>query len=451
MREPTYLTEAEANAIATRALGFARADQTRVNLRSGTDANTRFATNQVTTTGNVVNAELTVTSAFGQRVGSATTNRFDDDSLRRVVDTSERVARLAPEDREYLGELGPQQYTAADGAWSESTASLSAEGRAEAVLAVTREAALRRLSSTGFLTTRAGSEAVATSGGLFAYNRSTGAAFSTTVRTPDRTGSGWAGSSAHDWSQVDVDALAARAIRKAELSRNPRPVEPGPWTVILEPEAVGSIINFMMTQLSARSADEGRSYFSLPGGGNRLNELVADEGVTISSDPFDPQLFTTPFNREGLPNRRMVWIDRGTLMNLVYDRFWGQREDRPVTGFPSGFRMEGGNATIEQMIANTERGLLVTRFWYMRVVNPRTITYTGLTRDGTLLVENGRITGSAQNLRWNDSPMNVLNNIEMMGRPQRVVGSESSSIAPAIVVPPLKVRNFNFTSISEAV
>lgn len=450
-RAATHLTEQEAALIAERALSFARADQTRINLSSGTQANTRFASNQITTSGDVANASLTVTSAFGQQLGSATTNRFDDEGLRRVVQTAEQVARLAPADREYLGELGPQSYPDSSGAWSELTANLSAEDRAAAVRQVTEEARSRELFSTGFFTMDAGSNAVATSAGLFAYRRSTAAAFSTTVRTPDRTGSGWAGSSAHDWRTISVREIADRAIEKAILSRNPRRIEPGPWTVILEAEAAGSILGFMFNQLSARSADEGRSYFSIPGGGNRLNEVVADDRVTLTSDPGDSQLWTIPFNSEGLPNERMVWVDRGTLRNLVYDRFWAQRESRQPTGFPSGFRMEGGDATVDEMIASTERGLLVTRFWYMRVVDPRLILYTGLTRDGTFLIENGEIAGSVQNLRWNESPMNVLNNLEMIGRPQRVVWQEDAGVGPAVVVPPLKVREFNFTSVSEAV
>ncbi len=214
---------------------------------------------------------------------------------------------------------------------------------------------------------------------------------------------------------------------------------------------MGSLVNFMFGQMGARGADEGRSFFSLPGGGNRLGERFVDDRVTIYSDPNDPTLRTAPFNAEGLPNRRMLWVDRGTLANLAYDRFWAQRQNRETTGFAAGFRMEGGDATVEQMIASTERGLLVTRFWYMRPVDQRTILYTGLTRDGTFLIENGRITRPVQNLRWNESPINLLNNIEMMGRPERVLPSEAGSPSHAVIVPALKVRGFNFTSVSDAV
>jgi predicted Zn-dependent protease len=451
MAEPWYLTEGEARELTARTLSFSRAEEARVNLNSGTEANTRWAVNQVSTSGESRNASVTVSSAFGRRIGSATTNRFDDDSLRQVVATSERLARLAPEDQEYLGQLGEQIYPEAPHPWFDATANLDAERRAAAVREVAQRAQARGLISTGFIPTRAGSQAVATSRGLFAFNRATGAAFSTTVRTQDGTGSGWAGVALNDWSRIDVRELAERAVEKAELSRNPRPVEPGPWTVILEPQAVGSLIGFMFGQLAARAADEGRSFFSRPGGGNRIGERLLSENVTLFTDPNEPMLFTAPFNDEGLPNRRMVWFDQGVLQNLVYDRFWAGRQNVEPTGFPAGFMMMGGDATLEEMIAGTERGLLVTRFWYMRPVDQRTILYTGLTRDGTFLIENGRIMEPVQNLRWNESPVNILRNIQMMGRPEPVLPSEAGGVGSAVVVPPLKVERFNFTSVSDAV
>jgi predicted Zn-dependent protease len=451
MSQPTYRTEDEAREIARRALSFSTADQARVNISSALDRNSRFAVNQLTTSGETQNASLAVTSAFGTRVGSATTNRFDDESLRVVVETSERLARLAPEDPEYLGELGPQRYPAAPAPWFDSTAALDAEARAAAAQAVTGAARERGLVSTGFLPVRAGSQAVATSRGLFAYQRSTGAAFSTTVRTPDGSGSGWGGVGVHDWSAVDVPALADAAVRKAEASRDPQPVEPGRWTVILEPQAVGSLVGFLFPQMQARAADEGRSFFARPGGGTKLGERLFDERVTIYSDPADPTLLSAPFDDEGLPNRRMTWFEGGTLRNLVYDRYWAERQGREPTGFPSGFYMTGGEATLNEMVASTERGLLVTRLWYMRAVDQRTILYTGLTRDGTFLVEDGRITRPVRNLRWNESPVNLLGNIEMMGEPQRILPSEAGNVGTAVVVPALKVRGFNFTSVSDAV
>lgn len=450
MSDSPYFSREEARAIAERILGFSTADDTRVNITSGMEGNTRFAVNQVSTAGDVTNAAVAVTSAFGRRVASATTNRFDDESLRQVVQTSERLARLVPEDPEYLGELTQQQYVETPG-FFESTASLDPATRAEAVRRVTEPAARQNLLSTGFLSYLVGSTAVANKRGLFAYHAATRSNFTTTVRTPDGTGSGWAGVGHHDWNQVNTAELGERAIRKAELSRNPRAVEPGRWTVILEPTAVANMVSLMMFSMSARQADEGRSFFSRPGGGTRIGERFVDERVTIHSDPADSHLLNTPFSGEGLPNQRMSWIENGALRNLVYDRFWAQKHNRAPTGFPSGYYMQGGNSSVDEMVASTERGLLVTRLWYIRSVDPRTILFTGLTRDGTFLVENGRITTAVKNLRWNESPIFVLNNIEAMGRPTRVSASESGEVGNPVVVPAIKARDFTFTSLSDAV
>lgn len=445
-----FLSRDEAKALADRILAMSRADQARVNINSGSQGNTRFAVNQISTAGDVTNATATISSAFGKRVASVTTNRFDDESLRRAVEMSERLARLVPEDPEYLGELGPQDAPDVPSVF-ESTANLTPEARARAVTQITAPAAERGLISTGFLVHSTGSSAVATSKGLFVYNASSNVNLTTTVRTPDGTGSGWAGTGVYDWDDLDAAALAERAIEKAERSREPRAVEPGRWTVILEPTAVGNLVGLMMNQLSARSADEGRSFFAKPGGGNKIGERFLDERVTIFSDPADPRLLSNPFNNQGLPNRRMVWVENGVLRNLNYDRFWAERTGREPTGFPSGYYMEGGDATIEDMIRSTERGLLVTRFWYIRGVDPRTILFTGLSRDGTFLIENGRVTHPVKNLRWNESPIFMLNNIEMMGRPVRISPSESGGLSTAVYVPPLKVRDFHFTSLSDAV
>lgn len=445
-----FFTRDEARTLAEKALSFSSADEARVNISSGEEGNTRFAVNQVSTAGDIYDASLVVTSAFGKQVASARTNRFDDESIRRVVQTSEELARLVPENPEYMGELGPQDYPEVDGL-AQATANLTPEERAVMVTRVTEPAAARELLSTGFMVHGSGSEAVATSRGLFAYATSSRANFTTTVRTPDGTGSGWAGGGSYDVSNLDIPGMAERAIEKAELSRDPRAVEPGRWTVILEPTAVANLVSLMMRSLSARTADEGRSFFSRQGGGNKIGEQVVDERVTIFSDPGHPDLRGSPFSGEGLPNRRMVWVENGVVRNLIYDRYWADQQGAEPTGFPSGFYMEGGDSTVDEMIRSTERGLLVTRFWYIRGVDPRTILYTGLTRDGTFLVENGRITHAVKNLRWNESPIFMLNNIEMMGRPTPASASESGSAGSSVLVPAIKARDFTFTSLSDAV
>lgn len=449
MAEPRYLSRADAEALAQKILSYSTADEARVNLNSQTTGNTRFAMNQVSTSGDAYDSSITVSSAFGKKVASATTNRLDDEGLRAVVQTSERLARLVPEDPEYLGELGAQTYVPVE-PYFDSTANMTPAQRAQAVRQVAEPAARQGMLSTGFLTHYTGSQAVATKRGLFAYARGTGSSFTTTVRTPDGTGSGWAGGGENDWSKMNIAELGERAIRKAELSRNPKAVEPGEWTVILEPTAVANLVNLMVFGMQARGADEGRSFFSKQGGGNKIGEKFLDERVSIISDPADPRTATTPFTGEGLPNNRTTWVQNGVLRNLVYGRFWAQKNNVQPTGFPGAYAMSGGNSSIEEMIRSTERGLLVTRLWYIRPVDPRTILYTGLTRDGTFLIENGRITSSVKNLRWNESPIFLLNNIDMMSEPVRVTSSEDGD-GGSVLVPAIKARDFTFTSLSDAV
>jgi predicted Zn-dependent protease len=446
-----YLSREECEAIAKRALGFVTSpDGARVNISSASQGNTRFAVNQVSTGGDSYDTAVTVTAHVGRRSASSTTNQLDDASLKQAVDTAERLARLSPEDPEFLPELDAQEYEPARN-WAESTAALDPQGRADAVRAITTPATQAKLVSTGFLETRAGASAVANTKGLFAYTRGTATALTTTVRTPDGSGSGWAGASHYDWSRIDPASLGARAAEKARASRSPVAIEPGRYTVVFEPTAVGNLIQFIASALNARAADEGRSFFSKPGGGNKIGATVVDERVTILSDPFDPDVAGSPFTPEGLPTRRSVWIDKGVVTTLNYDRYWAQKKGVTPTASGGSLKMSGGTSTMEQMIASTQRGLLVTRFWYLRPVDQRTILYTGLTRDGTFLIESGKITRAVKNLRFNDSPVFMLNNLEALGVPVRVSASEDGGPGQAIMVPPLKVRDFNFTSLSDAV
>ncbi|MFN0098329.1 MAG: TldD/PmbA family protein [Gemmatimonadaceae bacterium] len=445
-----HLSRAECEAIAKKVLSFSAADECRVSINSGMRQNTRFAVNQISTAGDDYNAAVTVRSVIGKRVANVTTNRLDDASLKAAVANAERIARLAPEDPELLPELGPQQYQEAIN-WSDATASLEPEARAEAVRAITDPARRAGLISTGYLEANAGSFAVANNKGMFAYSRSTSSAFTTTVRTQDGTGSGWAGASDNDFRRIDPKLLAERAIEKARTSANPAAIEPGRYTVILEPTAVANLVQLISGAVNARSADEGRSFFSKAGGGNKIGEKVVDERVTLVSDPLDPRVPAGTFGGDGFPNQKVIWIENGVVKNLAYDRFWAQRTGKAPVSAGGTLAMSGGTSSMDEMIASTERGILVTRFWYIRGVDPRTILFTGLTRDGTFLIENGKVTRPIKNLRYNESPIFMLNNLMMMGRPERVSASESGGPGQAIIVPPLKCRDFNFTSTSDAI
>jgi len=462
-----FLSEEQARALAQRVLSFAKADETRVNITSGWSGNTRFAGNEITTSGATTNTLVTVTSTIGKRRASSSTNILDDASLQRTVDLAERLAKLSPEDPEAMPELGQQTYAPVNG-YFERTAGLTPEVRAGAAkrtidTAEALGADAGKLFVAGFLQANAGASAVATSRGLFAYHRNSSADLSTTVRTPDGTGSGWASAGARDWSVIDPASLGRSAARKAVASRKPSAIEPGLYTVVLEPQAVADIMPQLIGAFNARANDEGRGTFSKPGGGTKLGEKIADERVTIYSDPADADLLAQPFDQSGFPLRRVTYIENGILKNFSYDRYWAQQKGvQPTTGGGGGFgggggggggggfgggggglKFVGGTKSTEELIAGTARGILVTHFFYIRFLDQRTVLLTGLTRDGTFLIENGKITRPLKNFRWNESPLFMLNKIEEIGRAERTSAGQ--------VMPSLRVKDFNFTSLSDAV
>ena len=445
-----FLTKQDADALTKRVLGMAKAEQTRVSVVGAMRGNTRYAVNQISSGGDNTNVMITIRSTFGTRSASTTTNKLDDASLKAAVEMSERLAKLAPEDPESMPELGAQTYDESPG-WSAVTANLDPAGRAAAVRAVTEPSRAAKFAATGYIESDAQSHAIATNKGLFAYGRFTGASMTTTVRAPDGSSSGWAGASHTDWSRIDPEALGARAIEKARASMNPVAIEPGRYTVVLEPTAVGNLLQLLGFALNARAADEGRSFFTKQGGGNKIGLKVVDERVTITSDPLDPDAAALPFTPEGAPAKKTTWIENGVVRNLAYDRYWAQKQGKSATPLIGSLKMSGGTTSMEELIASTQRGILVTRFWYIRPVDPRTVLYTGLTRDGTFLIEDGKITKAVKNLRYNESPVFMLNNLDAMGPSVRVSASEDGSPGFAIVVPPIKAHDFNFTSLSDAV
>jgi predicted Zn-dependent protease len=374
---------------------------------------------------------------------------LDDASLKRTVDLAARLARLSPEDPEFMPELGPQTYATVN-AFVERTADLNPEARATAVKRVLDSAVeagkpAGTIFVAGFLESHARATAVANSNGLFAYHRTTDADLSVTARTPDGTGSGWASGGSRDWGTVDPGRLGRVAAQKAVASRSPQAIEPGMYTAVLEPQAVTDLIPLLGGALNARNADEGRSAFSKPGGGTRIGEKVVDERVTLYSDPADPGLLAAPFDNEGLPIGRTVWIEKGVLRNLAYTRFWAQKQGVRPTGnaLAGGLALMGGTKSTEELIAGCPRGILVTHFFYIRALDPRTVLQTGLTRDGAFLIENGKIARPLKNFRWNESPLLMLNRLEDIGRPEPTAAGR--------LMPALRVSNFNFSSLSDAV
>lgn len=443
------LDSSDLKAISDRVLAFSRADHCRVNINSGWRGYTRVAINRITSAGGAEGTNITITSIFGQRVASVTTNQLDDESLRRAVRNSEDMARLAPENPEYLPELGPQSFEPVTGYYA-STGELESLTRAEAAAIAIRQAQAAEQIAASYMDVQAGTNTVATSNGLFGSHASTGVAYTLTCRSPDGLQSGWAGDEANDWNRIESQRIADEAVRKCRDWRS-EPLAPGQYTAILEPTAVGMLMLRMMNTFDQRAADEGRSYFSRPGGGNRIGEQLFDPRITIFTDPGYPDAETAPFTSNGEPLSRQVWINSGRVEDLSRSRFWAEQQNLDPLPRGSNLIMAGGDSSLEEMIASTERGILLTRFWYIRGLNPRIVSYTGLTRDGTFLIENGRISRPVTNFRFNQSLTEMLQNVEMIGPSVRVAAQENSSTGTPIVVPALKVNNFNLSSISDGI
>ncbi|MBC8086956.1 MAG: TldD/PmbA family protein [Phycisphaerae bacterium] len=444
----SILTREEAQAVVEKAVRLSKADGIDVQLNTYYNGNVRFAANQTSTAGGTTDAQLAIQSSFGQKHAVVTTNDLSDEAIQRAVEQSEKIARLAPDDPEAMPPLSAQTYQSVN-SYFESTANITPGDRAKACLtALTMARSARDLKAAGYLVTGLGASAIGNKAGMFAYRRTTSSNYTLTVRSDDGTGSGWAAADHPDFLQLNTTRVAERATDKARQSRNPVAIEPGRYTVILEPQAVGDLVQLISNYVDARSSDEGRSPFAKPGGGNKIGEKIADSRVTLLSDPSDPQLLGQAYDGEGMPLGRQVWVENGVLKQLYYSRFWGRKQGKSATAAPSTFKMVGGTESIDDLIKGTTRGVLVTRLWYLREVDPRTILYTGLTRDGTFLVENGKITKSLKNFRFNESPLFMLNNLEAIGRAERLAGTEQGG---DVVMPALRVKDFNFTSLSDAV
>jgi predicted Zn-dependent protease len=438
------LSKDEAQALLKKVLTYSTADECTVGLDGRSTGNIRYARNSVSTAGASDTVSLSVESRFGKRSGIATCNEFDEATLRRCVQRAEEIARLAPESPEYMPLLGPQTYLNPPSA---AATLLTPTTRAQAAADSIALCASKNLTAAGFLDGGARFTALRNSKGLEGYQQSTSTDFSVTVRTADGRGSGYAIADATDPSKLNFKSLTQRAADKAASSVTAKAIEPGKYTVILEPAALMagddlSLLGGLVYSMGAREADEGRSFLTKKGGGNRKGEKIFDERINIYSDPLNTDVPGNAFDGDGLPTKRMNWVEKGVVKNMFYSRFWAQKNNVAPTAFPSSFIMTGGTQSTAELIKSTAKGILVTRLWYIREVDPQTLLYTGLTRDGTFYIENGAIKFPIKNMRFNESPIIMLNNVEAIGRPQRLANC---------LVPPLKIRDFTFTSLSDAV
>lgn len=439
------MNESQARRLLDRVIVLARggkAMQATASLRNTRGGNSRFAVNEITSSSEVETLTLSVTVQIGKRSATATTNQLDDRSIDDVVGRAQRMAKLAPSNPEAMPPLGRQTYRPAGRASDPATASHTPAARAKSVLAAIIAARAAKVAIAGFYEHAAHVHALASSEGLAAFHAWTSAALSCTARTADGTGSGWAGAQSNRVADLDAAALAATAVDKATSSARPRKLDPGTYTVVLEPAAVAGMLGALVNGLGARRADEGRSFFAKGAGQTKVGDKLFPELVTVRSDPTDAGLAVAPFDGEGFPLAPTRWIDKGTLTALTYGRYWAGKQGKPATGGPDGWILDGGKATRDELIKGVTRGVLITRFWYIRSLDPQTILLTGLTRDGTFLIENGAIAGPVNNFRFNESPVQMLARCDAL---------TPSVLTQGMRVPALRTHAFNLASISEAI
>ena len=443
----TIYSEQDAKAILDKAIKASKADECTATLSGSSGGNIRYALNSVSTSGYVSDCDLAVEVAFGKRTGIATINSFDDASIQAVVRRAEELAKLAPENPEFMPAIDKQTYKASD-TFVQKTADITPEYRASVAAACIEPCRKDKLTAAGFFTDGQSFSAIANSKGNFGYQKSSVMDFTCTVRTDDGKGSGWVARDLADVSKFDVKDDIKTAIRKAKGSVDAKALEPGKYTVIMEPAATAGLVSFMMFGFDARQADEGRSFLSKKGGGNKLGEKLFDERVTMFSDPWDANAAVLPWDNDGLARERTTIIDKGKVNYLHYSRYWAQKQGKKSVGQPGNLIMVGGDKSTMDLVKGTKKGVLVTRTWYIRLVDPQTVLLTGLTRDGTFYIEDGEIKYPIKNFRFNESPAIMLNNIEEIGKPVRVADDESPFV---MMIPPMKIRDFTFTSLSDAV
>lgn len=443
----TIYSEDQAKAILTQVVKLSKADQCTARLEGSVEGNIRYALNSVSTSGTISDCTLSVEVAFGKRLGTATINQFDDASLARVVRRAEDLARLAPENPEFMPAINKQAYKSTP-TFSDKTAHITPEYRAQIAADCIAPCKAGQLVAAGFLSDEQRFVATANSNANFGYQQSTALDFTCTVRTEDGRGSGWVARNVGNVDAFDAKTEIRTAIDKAKGSADAKALEPGKYTVILEPAATAGLLSYMMGGFDARESDEGRSFLTQKGGGNKLGEKVFDASVTLYSDPADPACAVLPWDENGLPRVRTPIVTQGKIENLQYSRYWAQLKGKTAVGKAGNLIMVGGTKSTMDLVKSTKKGVLLTRTWYIRMVDPQTVLLTGLTRDGTFYVENGEIKYPIKNFRFNESPVIMLNNIDEIGKPVRVSSDESSLV---MMIPPLKVREFTFTSLSDAV
>jgi predicted Zn-dependent protease len=436
---PKLTNRDEFRFIAEQILKRSTGDHTLVALHDQQSGTTRFANNQIVQNVDTRRGSLSVTVAFGQHHGTAVTTDFTAGSVQETVIRATQIAHLSPEDPEYLTPVEPQQYLTPPTMRAE-TATAGPVRRLEYTNEAIGQCRMENLGAAGIVSSSIATVGVAASTGLFAHEERTDARFSLTAQAGESTG--WSAAAHRSIDHLRVQERTLTAIDKAKRGLETRELPPGCYTVILEPAAVAGLWSSLLWMLDAKSYEKGTSPFS-----GKLGKFIVDKRLTLRNLPAHEDLFGVGFTSDGLPTVASDWITDGVLTQLVYDRFTAKMRGIDIIPTLDAPCLSGSGSslpTLQDMIKNTERAILVTNFWYIRMVNPTDLTLTGMTRDGTFLVEKGTIVSAVKNFRFHESPLRAFNRIEALTNPAEAITSETGKF----LVPAMTLRDFNFSSVT---
>lgn len=429
----------------------AGATQAEATVAGGETYLTRFATNHIHQNVGETDTGLAMRVILGKRIGRASTNTLDRASIKECAEKAAAIARLSPENPDFKSLPEPEPIPVVDG-WAKATAACSPEERAKGVGAIVAAAKAKGYEASGAFQTGTQEVAIGNSLGVCGYFASTSSSLSTVVMSG--TSAGYGSADARDVREIDPAAVGRAAVEKCDNSRESVRVEAGEYEVILEEDAVATLVGFLARMgFSAMGYQEGRSFMA-----GRLGQKVVGENITIWDDGTDPAGASIPFDGEGVPKRKLMLIENGVAKNICYDSYTAGRDRNPGTKstghagggwgwgpMPANLFMKAGDATIQDMIANTKRGIWVTRFHYVNPVHPVKTIITGMTRDGTFLIENGQVVAAVKNFRFTQSVLEALSNVQMISHKTKLIAGRRGGMR----VPALKIAKFNFTGVTE--
>ncbi len=424
------------------------AEETEVHVDETSNSLTRFANNAIHQNVAERGLNVSIRTVVDSRTARATTNRIDEDSLRAAIEASLSLAHSQPKDPHLLPLPGKQRYRKVN-RFIGATAALTPEDRARAVRRACDLAIENGQVAAGIFASGLQQSALGNSRGLFASYRETHAEFSITMQ--ENPAASWAKANAASVRDIDPQKLSLRASQKAHMATDARELPPGRYTVILEPSAVLDLVGFLFYDFAATALQDKRSCLN-----DRMGKQIFGKNISITDDAYHPLQLGAPFDGEGIPRERVQLVANGIPKNLVYSRSSAKAAKKKPTGHgfalpneygeaPMNLVFSGGDSSLEKMIASTDRGLLVTRLWYIREVDPYEKVMTGMTRDGLFLVENGKVSGAVRNFRFNQSILEMLRNVELLGPAVRATGEEAFEM----VVPAMKVRDFHFSEVTK--